>query len=793
MIYNKRNDSLVIKINDVSYEISNEYDNAIYTGCGLIRVFKGGKWGLINLMGETVCEAKYDLIRMFDGPYAIVGILNEEVPISKYVKASLSSEKIDNSSRICFRGEDTLGLIDTRGNEILSLKYSLIEKWKNGYYYVREKDTRDKILLSSHLGVVVRVKSELSLSYFNDEYFIVEESGFPPKKGLYDYSGKVIIPEKTFADIRMSEFGYFIIIFIPKCEKEYGVFNGSVGFADQFGNIIYKTEGIEINESPMSGLFWVKRLEPFGCGTFYNCININGVELFEWEYNEIKLLSNSLFAVRKDKHWGCIDINRNIITNLLYTKIKDFDGIYSEIYLDDDTVANRIDKHGVVYVKKEEKYLPIPTSYYWGTEYVNGFCVVRDKNTRRLGLIDEEGKEVLLPAFSKIVVYNNGRIIGKMKPNSIGFYDYTGRCILPPMCSYIEFINPEKLRVGWNLKHMTSWKNGKCIPGNRQLASVESGYLYDINKRSALCNLEGKILQENQFILVGKFEKNYASSASRFEIIDNSAKVRGIGVIDIDGNTVISPEYDNIVVQDNNYAKVWKGKTFGIANLITGKVTMFDDVEVKHTWCISNSGCVSYSNDAVYDRREDFWKGRTYGLLCENGNHIEPGIYGATNPLGNGLVRVTDPKSKLHGILDKNGKELLPAIYKEISTFRNGTALICLGGEADKLNKTKIVGGKWGIIDENCNFVVDCSCEKEQLLPKVDFPFELKIIIKEPRIILSEMIKSTPIVQYRSSDESYDDDMYDVSNSRFGGYNGYSDDDIYEAFDGDPSMTWNVD
>lgn len=788
-MYNKNKGSLVIKINDVSYEVSNEYDNAIYAGCGLIRVSKEGKWGLINLMGEAVCEAKYDIIRKFDGPYAMVGILNQEVPISENVKASLRTEKIDNSSRICFRSGDSLGLIDTNGNEILPLNYSLLEKWGNGCYYVEEKGTGDYILLSSRLGVIARFSSKFKLEYFSDEYFIVNELGEYPGKGLYDYAGNEIFAAKTFYDIQISGSGLFILTFFPEENR----LDGKVGVADQFGNIIYQTRGVGIYENPELGLFWVERFDPCGYGFIYNCININGKELFEWEYNEINLQSNGLFAVRAGKHWGCIDINGNIITNLLYTSIKNFDGVYSEIYLDDDTVANRIDKQGVVYVKKAEKYVPIPTSYYWGSEYVNGFCLVRDKKTQKLAVINEDGEVVLPPAFSKIVVYNNGRIIGKVKPKSIGLYGYTGRCIIPPTCSYIEFINPEKLRVGWNLKHMTSWKNGNCIPGNKQLASVESGYLYDINKRSALCNLEGKILQENQFILVGKFEKNYASSASRFEIIDNSAKVRGIGVIDIDGNTVILPEYDNIVVQDNNYAKVWKDKTFGIANLITGKVTMFEDVEVKHTWRISNSGCVSYSNDAVYDRREDFWKGRTYGLLCENGNHIEPGIYGATNPLRNGLVHVTDPKSKLHGILDTNGKELLPAIYKEISAFRNGTALICLGGEVDKLDKTKIVGGKWGIIDENCNFVVDCSCEKEQLLPKVDFPFESKSIIKEPQIILSEMIKPTPIVQYRSSDESYDDDMYDVSNSRFGGYNGYSDDDIYEAFDGDPSMTWNVD
>ena len=40
--------------------------------------------------------------------------------------------------------------------------------------------------------------------------------------------------------------------------------------------------------------------------------------------------------------------------------------------------------------------------------------------------------------------------------------------------------------------------------------------------------------------------------------------------------------------------------------------------------------------------------------------------------------------------------------------------------------------------------------------------------------------------------EDYDDD-YGSSTSQYGGYNGWSDDDINDAFDGDPMATWNVD
>lgn len=38
-----------------------------------------------------------------------------------------------------------------------------------------------------------------------------------------------------------------------------------------------------------------------------------------------------------------------------------------------------------------------------------------------------------------------------------------------------------------------------------------------------------------------------------------------------------------------------------------------------------------------------------------------------------------------------------------------------------------------------------------------------------------------------------DDDNYGSSTEKYGGYNGFSDDVIDDAFEGDPENTWNVD
>ena len=49
--------------------------------------------------------------------------------------------------------------------------------------------------------------------------------------------------------------------------------------------------------------------------------------------------------------------------------------------------------------------------------------------------------------------------------------------------------------------------------------------------------------------------------------------------------------------------------------------------------------------------------------------------------------------------------------------------------------------------------------------------------------------------KYVENDYDYPDpyENYGASTEKYGGYNGYSDDVIDDAFEGDPSLTWNID
>jgi hypothetical protein len=60
-----------------------------------------------------------------------------------------------------------------------------------------------------------------------------------------------------------------------------------------------------------------------------------------------------------------------------------------------------------------------------------------------------------------------------------------------------------------------------------------------------------------------------------------------------------------------------------------------------------------------------------------------------------------------------------------------------------------------------------------------------------PKVLLSEAIKrkETRSPVYYDDNQFDDDDPY----RKYGGYNGWDDNTIDEAFDGNPELTWNID
>lgn len=114
-------------------------------------------------------------------------------------------------------------------------------------------------------------------------------------------------------------------------------------------------------------------------------------------------------------------------------------------------------------------------------------------------------------------------------------------------------------------------------------------------------------------------------------------------------------------------------------------------------------------------------------------------------------------------------------------------------------NGQKENGNKWGLINENGKEVLPLEYDdiwsfygKKRVTTKV-----IKGNVDQ-NIVLSEILGKDEAQEYDYSSRNYYDDDYGTSYGEYAGtyaqdVEGYSDDVIDDAFDGDPEAYWNID
>ena len=105
-----------------------------------------------------------------------------------------------------------------------------------------------------------------------------------------------------------------------------------------------------------------------------------------------------------------------------------------------------------------------------------------------------------------------------------------------------------------------------------------------------------------------------------------------------------------------------------------------------------------------------------------------------------------------------------------------------------------IKGGKWGVIDNTGKIVKDCIFDDEEKLENENVFKDRISTSYRPSVILSDSISEPKENNtYDYGYDSYRDNDDEGPYSKYGGYNGWDDDTIDEAFDGNPELTWNID
>lgn len=192
------------------------------------------------------------------------------------------------------------------------------------------------------------------------------------------------------------------------------------------------------------------------------------------------------------------------------------------------------------------------------------------------------------------------------------------------------------------------------------------------------------------------------------------------------------------------------------------------------------------------------YKRPMYGLINYKGETIfEPSFCSLLPAIGNKNLYTVQDKNFGYAVLNTDGTEVVPyGKYSWIDGFDNGLARVRIGNVT---NGQKENGNKWGMINENGKVVLPLEYDgiwafygKKRVTTKV-----VKGDVAQ-NVVLSEILGKDETQEYDCSSNNYYDDDYGTSYGEYAGtyaqdVEGYSDDVIDDAFDGDPDAYWNID
>ncbi len=301
-IVNNKNQEIFQKYDNVQpIEISNgTYENHI------LIYEKEGEYGLLNINGETITNAKY-----------------EEISSLGYQQGQLLSKQ-----------NGKYGILDGNGNTIIKNKYDEIQLDE---YYTEENGYQKA-------GYIVKVTTAEGYRY-----------------GYYDYNGVQVLNEEYNQVARLSEIKSDNIYLIAAQNGQYGVFvNNSKIINTEYQQITYN---IDI------GMFIVEKTGKYGAinlkgvqilETEYSELNINGIYLysikngeqkvFDEQGNEINIpfdtvinkTSNSKYFIRNDAgNYSIVNTELEKLTNQNY---KFIEHAYETYFI----VTNEQDKIGMI-------------------------------------------------------------------------------------------------------------------------------------------------------------------------------------------------------------------------------------------------------------------------------------------------------------------------------------------------------------------------------------------------------------------------------------------------------------
>lgn len=631
------------------------------------------KIGLATEDGKILIEPKFGKVEAFVNGYAKVNTgywyKDEEYDEDDYPHWKVIRRYVDGK----------WGIIDTSGQTVLPPVYSLIQ--------IDEDDTF-KIYKDGHVGRLNK-DGELIVKSVTGDYIPALpkyewQSDFDT--GGYSevyYKGKIgVVNDKFQLIIPSDEFGTENDILIP---EEYDWWteyvNGLIVVVDKEGmSGIITTEG-EIVVDPVYERIKVYRKDD---KVFFLCdstiLDVDGNILAGSSYTDITLLNDNFFVAKTEHNkYAILDYNGQLTTEEVFDAVPDFD-ISTTI-----PPRNYFDKPQKI---ENQKYAIVNAGGLYG-------------------LIDRQGRLVVVPKYKSITIHENGCFCG----NGV-LYDVNERRVIVNGDSVIfvpdDYVDAQLLDNGLILV--------SCI---NQIG----------------CKMWGCVNQNDTLVIPPLYHTlSYSEGlflASLCEDDDYLERNRKLGVLNFRDEIILpfSDEYAEIKITDDlilckakYHSNLWGAYTregINICEPIYKEIVPISQFAIK-----------------VYKETGEDYHGRIYkwGVIDFAGKEMLPFEYDwIANESINGLWSIR--QGKRYGFIDVIGNLVLEPQYYSISDFQRGYAIVSLRGydynDWDSYRDAPREYPIYGVIDSQFNEVIPCVFRKLEHVEESNL-FETEKGYKDP-------------------------------------------------------------
>ena len=676
-------------------------EDIIHLGFSLFAIKNNNKYSIVDFNGQSICETSFDIVFCFGVASSVPPSYSWETP-----------KKVNGLNFAIVGLDGKYGIIDNRGRLVIHPKYSSLLIQNNGQFladgilinafeqkiavkdnsvfimpgdYDKIEGLENGILLVSknelfgcvnQIGTVIIPLKYKSLTYHNNLLIAVcyDDTDETYKCGVLDFQENQIVPFSHQID----EIKIESEIILYKQDWHWGAytFQGKIICEPIYDHIVYVANNLikvgmnGVDYESYNDYYW----EDGECYDFTNCyeysiinwglIDNNGNEILPLEYRTIAdKVNKGLVEIRSNKRIGYVDITGRVLLKPTYKSISEFvDGyaVVSRTSYFYDEVDGR-DKESFVYGVINSQFIEIIPCIFDSIEYeaeIGRFKTDVGYKTidgRYVTIVD--GKELLIDKKYKYCKpFNDTCAIAVRVTDghiNYGLVDKRSNDILPPIFSRLDYIENEL-------------------------------YKFKINGLYGLVTSKGKIILQNKYNGIGKFEDNLACVQVNVPSGDRYEQKKLYGYVDSSGNEILPPSYEFIGKRINKFSVVMKNNTWGLFDIENHQLNIIPEVAFIGP-CIENKCKINIGG--IYDKNSKKAKGGLWGYVSVYGEVVIEPKYEQAYGFSEGIAAIK--LNNKWGFINVKGESVVPFEYDEVeSNFKDGKGKLARNGEIFVFDKS---------------------------------------------------------------------------------------------------------